>query len=332
MRKAKLTLVSLVVVSLLLTLTGRAGEPAVSEASFYHGMCDASAAVPLGAGLFAVGNDEDNTLRIYRTDRSGPPVMSTNLSSFLKVDVKSPETDLEGAAWLGDRIFWISSHGRNREGKFRESRHRFFATTVEGTNDAVRLVPVGQPYQRLLHDLTHEPRLLRFRLSAASKLPPKHQNALNIEGLCATPDQHLLIGFRNPIPYGRALIVPLLNPNDVINGQLPRLGDPILLDLGGQGVRDIGFWHGSYLIVAGSADAEGVSRLYSWKGPGTRPARMTGVDLPDFNPEAVVVYPDNKKSFQVLSDDGTRKVGDVECKHLPNPMQRSFRSVWVTPP
>ena len=43
--------------------------------------------------------------------------------------VKKPESDLEGAANLADRIYWITSHGRNREGEARESRHRFFATT-----------------------------------------------------------------------------------------------------------------------------------------------------------------------------------------------------------
>jgi len=117
--------------------------PSVSAPTVYHGMCDASAAVALDKNHFAVGNDEDNRLRIYRTDLSGLPEQSRDLSGFLKVDPKRPESDLEGAAWLGDRIFWITSHGRNREGKFRESRHRFFATTVQKTNDGLCFVPVG---------------------------------------------------------------------------------------------------------------------------------------------------------------------------------------------
>jgi hypothetical protein len=297
----------------------------------YRGMCDASAAVAIGPDVFAVGNDEDNTLRLYRAKDGGLPFKSFDLSNFLKVDPKSPESDLEGAAWLGNQIFWISSHGRNRDGKFRESRHRFFATTVQGTNESVRLVPVGRPYTRLLSDLVRDPRLKPYRLSAASKLPPKHQDALNIEGLCAMPDGNLLIGFRNPIPLGRALVVPLLNPSELIAGAVARFGDPMLLHLGGQGVRDIGFWRDRYLIVAGSADAEGVSNLYSWKGPGTEPERLPGIDLQDLNPEALVVYPEHPKSFQVLSDDGTRRVEGLECKRLPDPNQRSFRGFWVTP-
>jgi hypothetical protein len=311
--------------------------PVVSPQVSYHGMCDASAGVAVGKGLFAVGNDEDNTLRVYRAGtgtgtEGGSPVTSTDLSTFLRVETKFPESDLEGAAWLGRHVFWITSHGRNREGKYRESRHRFFATTVEETGDTVRLAPTGVPYRRLLRDLTHDGRFAQFHLSEASKLPPKHPAALNIEGLCATPEGSLLIGFRNPIPFGRALLVPLLNPEHVILGLPAQLGSPILLNLGGQGIRDLGYWSGKYVIVAGSADAEGVSRLFLWEGLGKEPSLLAGVDFRDFNPEALVIYPENTRAFQVLSDDGTKLFGDVECKKLTNPKDRRFRSVWVTPP
>jgi hypothetical protein len=308
-------------------------KPTVSTPTSYYGMCDASAAVALGPDLFAVGNDEDNTLRIYRAGAGGgPPVQSSDLSGFLKVDKKFPESDLEGAAWLGNRVFWITSHGRNRDGKFRESRHRFFATTVENTGGTVRLVPAGVPYARLLHDFTHDGRLAPFHLAAASKLPPKHPAALNVEGLCATPEGSLLIGFRNPIPFGRALLVPLLNPNQVVAGLPARFASPILLNLDGQGIRDLSYWTGKYVISAGPADAEGVSKLFLWDGPGKEPALLAGIDLRNFNPEALVVYADNPRSFQVLSDDGTKLFGKVECKHLTDSGARRFRSVWVTPP
>ncbi len=180
-------------------------------------MCDASAAVALDSELFAVANDEDNAIRIYRADQGGPPVQSIELSRFLRVDRKKPETDLEAAAWLGNRIFWITSHGRNHEGKFRPNRHFFFATVWEKLGGNFQLVTSGKPYQNLLADLVRDSRLRPFKLDAASRRAPKLPDALNIEGLCATPDHHLLIGFRNPIPQGRALIVPLLNPNDLIS-------------------------------------------------------------------------------------------------------------------
>src|SRR5438552_3506541 len=180
------------------------GAGPVSTQSWYYGMCDASAAVALDNELFAVANDEDNAIRVYRAGAPGPPVRSFNLSLFLKVEGKRPETDLEGAAWLGDRIFWITSHGRNHEGKYRPNRHYFFATTWN--DKELRLAPAGKPYQNLLIDLIREPQLKPFKLHAASRLAPKLPGALNLEALCATPDQHLLLGFRNPIPAGKALI------------------------------------------------------------------------------------------------------------------------------
>lgn len=327
------TRTTILLLLILLRITPKAfgAENPVSKGTIYHGMCDASAGVALDDKLFAVANDEDNTLRIYELGRGGRPVQSFDLSPFLKVDIKSPETDLEGAAWLGDRIFWIGSHGQNRDGKYRDSRHRFFAINVEKTKEGPRIVPVGKPYTKLLRDLVRDRQLIPFRLDLASRLPPKDPGALNIEGLCATPEKHLLIGFRNPIPHGRALLVPMLNPNQVVAGSPALFGEPILLNLGGRGIRDIGFWHGNYLIIAGSYDAEGVSQVYLWKGGKAEPELMPGIDLHKINPEAVVVYPGETHSFQLLSDDGTKLIGESICKRLTDPMQRRFRSAWVTP-
>ncbi|HEY2950970.1 MAG TPA: DUF3616 domain-containing protein [Verrucomicrobiae bacterium] len=302
----------------------------VSAPAVYFGMCDASAGVALATNLFAVANDEDNVVRTYRTDRTNGPVQTADLSSFLRVDRKWPETDLEGAAWLGDWIFWIGSHGCNRDGEFRESRHRLFATRLEKTGATLRLAPVGRPYPNLVNDLARDPRLVSFHLAAASRRAPKAPGALNIEGLCATSATNLLIGFRNPVPQGRALLVPLLNPFEVVAGRPANFGDPILLDLGGQGIRDLGYWQGKYVIIAGSYDGAGHSHLFFWKGGAAQPKKAEGVHLKGINPEAVVVYPGNLEAFQLLSDDGTMLFNGVDCKKLASPLQRHFRSVWVS--
>ena len=295
-------------------------------------MCDASAAVALNNGLFAVANDEDNFLRVYDAAKGGPPVSSQDVSALLRVDPKKPETDLEGACWLGDHIYWISSHGRNRDGKFRASRHRFFATRVEERSGRLQLINAGRIYTSLLADLLRDQRLRPFRLDRASRLPPKAVGGLNIEGLCPTPENHLLIGFRNPMPQNRALIVPLLNPAEVIAGKAPRLGDPLLLDLGGRGVRDIVRWRDRYLILAGAHDGRENTRLYEWQGGSTKATELPSVKFSDFNPEAIIVYPDPKLPFQLLSDDGTLVINGVECKTVKNPNLRRFRAAWVDLP
>ncbi len=205
----------------------------------YPGMCDASGAVPVTSNIFAVASDEDNILRLYDRDQPGQPVKEFDCNAFLQVRGKSLEADLEAAARIGDRAFWMGSHGRNRIGKERQNRDRFFATDIRIHGQEIELVPVGQPYQRLLEDFIEDPRLAKFHLGESSLSAPKEWQALNIEGLSATPEGHLLIGFRNPIPEGKALIIPMLNPDEVVQGRRAELGAPIQLDLGGLGIRDM---------------------------------------------------------------------------------------------
>ncbi len=300
----------------------------VSTQSVYTGMCDASGAVALDAGHFAVADDEANVIRIYRTEPAGPPAQAFDLSAFLQVDPRKPETDLEAACWLGDKVFWIGSHGRNRAGKFRPNRDFLFAISFRKTASGFQLVPEGQPYHHLLDDLLRDPRLQPFQLAEGSERAPKLPGAVNIEGLAGTPDGHLLIGFRNPVPAGRALLVPLLNPTDILAGAEAKLGDPLLLDLGGRGVRDIARWHDGYLIAAGPAGSVGDFVVYAWAGGAAKPRRIKDVRLKHFHAEAIVVYPDRPRSFQLLSDDGRHGIGG-QPRPKPDPDQQRFRSLWI---
>lgn len=321
--------ISLVTASLVLAAsTGlgntKPGSP-VSEPISYSGICGASAAAALNSDQFVVADDEGNTLRVYDRAKGGPPLTLVNLTAHLELRRGEGETDIEGAAKMGDVIFWITSHSRNKNGKLHDNRARFFATSVKGTGTA-SISFVGRPYKHLITDLTSAAVLRPLNLAAASRLAPKDEGGLNIEGLCATPDNTLLIGFRNPNPGGKALLVPLLNPHAVVTGQRAIFGAPIQLDLRGLGVRDLGYWKGEYRIIAGSADGGGKSRLFSWSGGASRPKQLKEVDLKGLNPEALVIYPDiGLDQIQLLSDDSGRK----GCQELP-PASRHFRSVLVT--
>ena len=306
-------------------------ETQVAPPAIYSGMCDASAAVALTDRLFAVASDEDSVIRVYDRDRPGAPVQSINLSAFLDLDPKQPESDLEGAARVGERIYWITSHGRNKSGRERRSRERFFATQIVTNAQRVELKMVGRPCEELLRDLSREPKLRAFKLAQASRREPKAPGALNIEGLSATPDGRLLIGFRNPIPGGKALLVPLLNPDDVVRGRSAKFGEPILLDLGGRGIRDMAWWDDEFMIIGGPYNGKGQSHLYEWSGGTSTPRIVKHAHLNDLNPEAIIFYPDKGgRQFQVLSDDGKRSVNGKPCKELTDPRVQHFRSVWVT--
>ena len=297
----------------------------------YFGMCDASAAVAISPNLFVVACDEDNVLRLYRADRPGGPVKEFDCNDFLELRGQSLEADLEGGARIGNRAFWIGSHGRNIIGKERLNRHRFFATDIVVKDGDVNLTPVGKPCQSLLEDLLADSRFVQFHLEEAARHTPKERGALNIEGLSATAEGHLLVGFRNPIPEGKALIIPLLNPNEVVEGSRARFGSAILLDLGGLGVRDIAWYEGTYVIIAGSYHGGRHFRLYRWAGPGTKPVPLRVGHLNDYHPEALVIYPDRGlREFQVLSDDGTLLVDGCPCKELKDRSRRAFRSFWIS--
>ena len=295
-------------------------------------MCCASAAAPLEGDFFVVADDEDSRLRIYNHNHPGAPAQTVDLAPVLGARGKDRKTDIEGAARVGDKIFWISSHSRNKDGKFRPNQQKFFATSIANEGGGVTLKMAGHPYERLLADLTQAPALARFNLLEASTKAPKADGGFNIEGLSATPEGHLLIGFRNPIPEGRALLVPLLNPEEVIQGRAAKFGESILLDLEKFGIRDMAYWEGKYLMVAGASDGSKKEKLFIWDGPGSEARQIKKVELSKFNPEAVVVYPSKGfSSFQLLSDDGSRQVGGIECERLTDPAQRRFRGVWVAP-
>jgi hypothetical protein len=219
-----------------------------SEISTYPGMCDASAAVAVGPTMFVVSNDEDNVLRVYQRNKSDNPVTTFDLTSFLNLDPEHLEADIEGATRIGNHIYWITSHGTNKAGKPRPSCRQLFATEVNIAGDKVTITPVGTPYTNLVKDLAESPSLKEYKLGDAAKEPPEQvANAnrvagLNIEGLTATPQGIPLIALRNPIPGGQALLIPLDNPKEVINGKPAMLGKPMLLSLDGRGVRSIEYF------------------------------------------------------------------------------------------
>jgi hypothetical protein len=288
----------------------------------YGEMCDASAAVALDEKHFAVADDEGNTLRIYKRGED-KPTREFDVGKFLGSSKHG--SDLEGAARVGDRVYWISSHSRNREGEVESYRQRFFATQIEGKKGR-RLDPIGKPYTTLVEDLLADERFKKFGLERASLLMPKHKGGLNIEGMAARSDGAVLIAFRTPVVYGKALIVPLLNPDKVIRGEPAKFGDMIALDLGGFGIRDLAPDENGFLLIASSVHGPHVFRLYYWDGKDDKPQAIAGEAFEGLNPEAIFRFPDDAPGvFQILSDDGRHMGGGRPCKDFPKE-QRRFRA------
>lgn len=307
----------------LATLTADAVEPQIVV---YQGPCDASAVAALDAEHFVVGTDEMDTLLVYRRGQSAA-VGSIDLTRFLGTKADE-ESDIEGAAAIGRRIYWVTSHGSNSKGKTQHSRHRFFATDIV-PGKPPSLKPVGEPYTKLLRDMGKVRALKHYKLEDAARLPAEAEGGLNIEGLAATPEGTLLIGFRNPLPHRRALIVPLENPAELIAGKAAKFGAPIELDLGQRGIRSITQVDGGYLIVAGPIADSGSFALFKWSGIAGHGAILLDAALKDLRPEAVFAT-GSGNDVQLLSDDGGIRVNGIECKKLPQ-AQHKFRSLMIKP-
>lgn len=322
----------------------------------YRGICEPSGAVAIPRGsfaeAFAVANDEDNILRAYRAGggdplprADAPPIGDMN--RFLGLDPKDEDdrADLEGAAWLEDRIFWLGSHSRSNPGRMRRARHQLFVTMPRGApaSPDFALVPEGTSVSLLSA-------LREAGLGGAiggdgrdEELSP-NRRGLNLEGLAAGADgTSLILGLRGPLRDGRATLLRIENPFQAIAGTPVRLGEPILLNLHGRGVRSMDYVEsrGRYLIVAGPpTDADpGYTdgprfRLYAWSGRAQddvvalseTDAEMRRLAEMRFTPEAMIVEASGDR-IQLLSDDGDFALSGAQvCKDRPE-SQREFRGV-----
>jgi len=324
--------------------------PAPASTVVHQGPCDASTALALGQGLYGMvdnGSSAPVPVRVYRIGQPGPALGSGTLPAAAvgSLDPAHRELDLEASSRIGPLAYWIGSHGAGEGGQPRPNRRRLFATTLglaPGTNGkglVVTAQAVGRPYTTLVTDLVGDPRYAPLELARAAARGAKEPGGLNIEGLAATPSGALLIGFRNPIPEGKALIAPLLNPSGVIAGEAARFGDPVRLDLGGLGIRSLERVQGNLLIVAGPAGGRAgqagsvpPSALYRWNGQFDSPPERLQVftaaaGTAPLNPEALL---SDGADLVLLSDDGKLAIGGKPCKDLPAERQQ-FREVRLVP-
>jgi hypothetical protein len=306
---------------------GGAGLAHAQTPTTYHGACDGSAAVALDDDHFVAANDDENTLRLYRIG-VGNAVAEIDLNPVLKPEKKNSgkpkEVDIEGAARVGDRIYWIGSHARDSGGGKESSRHRFFATDIGRMAGAPPFILKPTPaYTDLLKDLIDQ--LPGLKLRDSSELAPEDANGLNIEGLAAAPGGELVIGLRNPRPDGTAIVVPFTNPADVVAGRAkPRFGTPQRLDLGKRGIRSIDRVGDRYVIVAGPfGDGDNDFALFTWSGPGGQMPTRLAAALHDLKPEAMFATANGKEVY-LLSDDGTKA-----CKDLTDQNQKAFRGLAI---
>ena len=156
--------------------TASAEEFSLITPVLFEGAVDSSAAADVGDGFFVGATDEENEFRLYDVKEGLLPKkldvgVEAAVKSALGVE-KIKECDLEGAAKVGDRIFWIGSHGRNKNAEEKKERQVRFATKLSGSGKDAKLEIAGKVYTKLLNDLVNIP---RSRRSISPKPPSSRQ-------------------------------------------------------------------------------------------------------------------------------------------------------------
>ncbi|EJJ29708.1 DUF3616 domain-containing protein [Rhizobium sp. CF142] len=284
----------------------------------YQGICEASAAALVDASHMAVASDDFSAIMIYQRGKPKP------VTKFPLDDV----TDIEGAARIGDTIFWLTSHSLNSSGQDKPKRKELFATAVSADGT---LSSSGEVYRNLRADM-----------AAALKLSEGDlKTHVNIEGLAATSEGHLLIGLRGPVPDNRAIVLELANPMQLVklgtgDTGSAKMTQVVTMDLSdgpgttGRGVRDIARVGNRYLVLAGSEPDGGnpPPKLFWWDG--NADGRVTSGPDADFSgmtPEAIVVWNDHEG--EILSDSGGAMIKGVACADKDPPKDAFFPAIDV---
>jgi hypothetical protein len=305
----------------------------------------------IDATHFLDGDDEEQGMRVYTRGVTGDPLKTIDVSSMVGL-ATDDESDFEDAARVGDRVYVITSHGRNKNGKLERARYRFLGMDIAGTSPGITLTVPGYTTQLLdqmvvAGNWATPNSTVIATLTASSGLGRSTDPTLaplaggtNIEGLAwaptaARPNQ-LLIGFRSPAQGSSAVVVSLLNAPAVLTGATAQFGEAALLDLGGLGIRAMAWspLHAAVLLIAGPRDdSAGPFRLYKWSGAPADAAvavqDITGVPSTSA-PESIVVYP-NTRDVQILFDQGDHDVGGDPCKDA-DTSDKSFGDVIIHVP
>jgi hypothetical protein len=323
----------------------------VPLATFWHtGISDASAVVALDSGYMIIADDEVNALLVFNRYQSGLPVASFKYGdlcgltdgsegNYKEVDCEAGTRSLlhpQKTYWSGS----MSNGGKHLEEK--PDRSCLFETVISGTGATTAFTFKGH-YNDLRKQIIKWGDKNGYKLSAAASygMTPKSTEGFNIEGMIFGPDSTTLyIGFRAPIVPAtkriKALIAPILNFENWFNDGKPSgapvFGNPIELDLGGRGIRDmLRLSNGSYLIVAGSSDEILNGALYTWTGSPSDAAILTNtMDVYALKMESaaeVIVNGHPTGKVQVVSDNGSNVFynDDQQTKFL-SPAFKKFRS------
>lgn len=308
------------------------GHTALKVAT-YQGASNSSAAVWSGDHFFNF-DDEVNVIGLYKAGTSAPAVATWDVAKALKL---KKEADFEGATRIGNTLLVITSHGRNASGKLKKERFRFASMTITGEGASTQLEVNGysdQLVQNLLDPNNWQQpatdvialieQTTQLEQSRDADLAPK-ADGLNIEGLTALPDGRAVIGLRNPVIDGMAILILINNPLETAMGARASIETAVRLDLSGYGVRAMAWSQTQQLvyIIAGASDTQPDFQLYSWDASLDAGANyLTTLTSPKGGSIEAILPHQQHRALRLLLDQDTLEVNGRENKSLPTKEQR----------
>ncbi|NNK95351.1 MAG: DUF3616 domain-containing protein [Desulfobacterales bacterium] len=226
----------------------------------FDGIYEPSGIAQLSDGSILIVEDEgDEPLHLFSIG-SEKAELILNAKPLKGTKLKVDDLEAIAKGENGD-LFLITSHSATKDGSRKKKREKLIKTSLVnqqissfGTTDLLT-------------------RSIQKQLESKLSLGEEELNRTNIEGMAFHPTgKKLLIGLRSPTHLGKALILTLMNPYDLIErGEKPKFSEEIIsLDLEGAGVRAITYYEDQrkFLIAGETAGKQGKlrSRIWIWNG------------------------------------------------------------------
>lgn len=228
-------------------------------------------------------------------------ILKKQKSGVVDIDI----TDIEGASGGADGTFFmITSHSLNKKNQRSDKREQFVQLRLEDGQSA-RLLGNRGIREAIIAEL------LKIDTGFADR-----ENEINIEGICLSKTGAMLIGLRTPLYKGRAIVLSLLNPYEIVSDHFSAkfLDKPLLLDLGGAGVRAMAYSDSAdeYFFVSEVETKKKKMRPRLWSWDGKKGHAVVRMDFPGLkqmrNIEGVTFFnADGKNMTLFVCDDGNKK-------------------------
>jgi hypothetical protein len=270
----------------------------------FEDLYEPSAVVALqGQGIVIFEDDGSEMISLHSVVKDDLGLtLEKQHSTAMDLDV----TDIEGAAsGAGGTVFAIASHSLNKKGQRSDKREQLVQLKVNDELDVGLHGNVG-----MRDAIVGE--LLKIDPALADR-----EDDINIEGLCfSKAGGTLMIGFRGPLYKGKAIVLLLENPYEITSDSFTAKfsAKPLLLDLGGTGVRALAYSDssGEYFFVSEVETKKKKMRPRLWAWGGGKEHIAVRMDVPGLkklkNIEGLTFFKtQGEDKVLFVCDDGNKK-------------------------